>query len=111
MGATPCRCAGGDDTSRETSRSATLRLVKSSAFDYHAPSSADEAVALLAELGDDAKVLAGGQSLIPMMSLRLASFGHLFDIGRIPELVGIDAAPDAVIIGAGTTEAAIETAN
>jgi aerobic carbon-monoxide dehydrogenase medium subunit len=66
-------------------------------------------VALLAELGDGAKVLAGGQSLIPMMSLRLAPFGHLVDIGRIPELVGIDAAADAVTIGAGTTEAAIET--
>jgi len=83
--------------------------VKPSAFDYHAPSSADEAVALLAELGDDAKVLAGGQSLIPMLSLRLASFGHLVDIGRISELAGIDTAPDAVTIGAGTTEAAIET--
>jgi carbon-monoxide dehydrogenase medium subunit len=83
--------------------------VKPSAFDYHAPSSSDEAVALLAELSDGAKVLAGGQSLIPMMSLRLASFGHLVDIGRIPELVGIDAAADAVTIGAGTTEAAIET--
>jgi len=92
-----------------TSRSASLRLVKPSAFDYHAPSSADEVVALLAELGDGAKVLAGGQSLIPMLSLRLASFGHLVDIGRITELAGIEAAPDAVTIGAGTTQAAIET--
>jgi len=83
--------------------------VKPSAFDYHAPSSADEVVALLAELGDGAKVLAGGQSLIPMLSLRLASFGHLVDIGRITELAGIEAAPDAVTIGAGTTQAAIET--
>ena len=83
--------------------------MKPSAFDYHAPSSADEAVALLAELGDGAKVLAGGQSLIPMLSLRLAAFGHLVDIGRIPELAGIAAAPDAVTIGAGTTQAAIET--
>jgi carbon-monoxide dehydrogenase medium subunit len=64
---------------------------------------------LLAELGDGAKALAGGQSLIPMLSLRLASFGHLVDIGRITELAGIAAAPDAVTIGAGTTQAEIET--
>jgi aerobic carbon-monoxide dehydrogenase medium subunit len=83
--------------------------VKPSAFEYHAPSSTDEAVALLAAFGDGAKVLAGGQSLIPMLSLRLASFGHLVDVGRIPELAGIDATPDAVTIGGCTTQAAIET--
>ena len=83
-------------------------LVKPSAFEYHAPSRADEAVALLAELGDGAKVLAGGQSLIPMLSLRLAMFDHLVDIGRVDGLAGIDVTPDAVTIGGGTTEAAIE---
>lgn len=82
--------------------------VKPSPFEYHAPRSADEAVALLAELGDGAKLLAGGQSLIPMLSLRLASFDHLVDIGRIDELAGIDAGTDAVTIGAGTTQATIE---
>jgi carbon-monoxide dehydrogenase medium subunit len=66
--------------------------VKPSAFEYHAPASADEAVALLAELGDAAKVLAGGQSLIPMLSLRLAAFDHLIDIGRVGDLAGIHAA-------------------
>ena len=81
--------------------------MKPSAFDYHAPSSADDAVALLAELGDGAKVLAGGQSLIPMLSLRLAAFDHLVDIGRIGELAGIHAAADAVTVGAGTTQATI----
>jgi aerobic carbon-monoxide dehydrogenase medium subunit len=81
--------------------------VKPPAFEYHAPSRADEAVALLADLGDEAKVLAGGQSLIPMLSLRLAVFDHLVDIGRIQELAGIDVAPDAVTVGAGTTQATI----
>jgi carbon-monoxide dehydrogenase medium subunit len=82
--------------------------VKPSAFEYHAPSSADEAVALLAELGEGAKVLAGGQSLIPILSLRLAVFDHLVDIGRIGELAGIHVDGDAVTVGAGTTQSTIE---
>lgn len=82
--------------------------MKPSAFEYHAPASADEAVALLAELGDGAKVLAGGQSLVPMLSLRLAAFDHLVDVGRIGELAGIQVMADAVTIGAGTTQATIE---
>ena len=77
-------------------------------FEYHTPSSAEEAVALLAELGDGAKILAGGQSLIPMLSLRLAAFDHLVDIGRVGELAGIDVGPDAVTVGAGTTQVTIE---
>jgi carbon-monoxide dehydrogenase medium subunit len=77
-------------------------------FEYHTPSCAEEAVALLAELGDGAKILAGGQSLIPMLSLRLAAFGHLVDIGRVGELAGIDVGPDAVTVGAGTTQVTIE---
>src|SRR5439155_5505247 len=77
-------------------------------FDYHAPESASDAVALLAELGDGAKVLAGGQSLIPMMALRLAFFDHLVDIGRIGELRGVERRSDDLWIGAGTTEAAVE---
>jgi carbon-monoxide dehydrogenase medium subunit len=82
--------------------------VKPPAFDYHAPSSVEEAVALLAELGEGAKVLAGGQSLVPMLSLRLAAFDHLVDIGRIGELAGVHVDSDAVTIGAGTTQATIE---
>jgi aerobic carbon-monoxide dehydrogenase medium subunit len=83
--------------------------VKPPAFDYHAPSSVEEAVGLLAELGEGAKVLAGGQSLVPMLSLRLAAFDDLVDIGRISELAGVHVAADAVTIGAGTTQATIET--
>ena len=56
------------------------------AFEYHTPGSIDEATALLAHLGEDAKILSGGQSLIPLMKLRLASPRHLVDINRIPGL-------------------------
>ncbi|TME55605.1 MAG: xanthine dehydrogenase family protein subunit M [Chloroflexi bacterium] len=55
-------------------------------FEYHAPKTMDEALGLLDELGDDAKVLAGGQSLIPLLKLRFASPGHLVDINRIKDL-------------------------
>jgi carbon-monoxide dehydrogenase medium subunit len=82
--------------------------MKPSGFDYHAPESIDEAVALLAQLGDGAKVLAGGQSLVPMISLRLAYFDHLVDIGRIDALRGIHAEADAIVIGATTVDAAVE---
>jgi carbon-monoxide dehydrogenase medium subunit len=87
--------------------------VKPSVFEYHAPSTVREAVALLAELDGadaEAKVLAGGQSLIPVLAMRLASFGHLVDIGRIAELKGIrDTTCDDgwLDIGAGTTHAAV----
>jgi carbon-monoxide dehydrogenase medium subunit len=82
--------------------------VKPAPFEYHAPDSVADAVTLLAELGDDAKVLAGGQSLVPMLALRLAVFAHLVDITRIPELAGIERRGDGLWIGAGTTDAAVE---
>src|SRR6202023_1859730 len=55
-------------------------------FEYHAPKTMDEALGLLDELGEDAKVLAGGQSLIPLLKLRFASPGHLVDINKIKDL-------------------------
>ena len=64
---------------------------------------------MLAELGDSAKVLAGGQSLLPMISLRLAYFDHLVDVGRIPELCGIQTESAAVVIGATTLDATVES--
>jgi len=82
--------------------------VKPAAFEYHRPASAAESVVLLAELGDEAKVLSGGQSLIPMLSLRLAVFEHLVDIGRLDELEGIEHRDGGLWIGATTTEAAVE---
>ncbi len=77
------------------------------AFEYHAPGSVDEAVRLLAEHSDDAKLLAGGHSLLPMMKLRFAEPAHLIDIIGIPELRGIRIDGDRVHIGAMTTENAI----
>jgi carbon-monoxide dehydrogenase medium subunit len=69
-------------------------------FEYFAPESVGEAVSLLAERGDDAKVLAGGQSLIPLMKLRFASPGALVDVNRIDSLQGIDQQGGYLRIGA-----------
>jgi aerobic carbon-monoxide dehydrogenase medium subunit len=74
--------------------------VKNPPFTYHRPSSIDEALALLAEHGDDAKVLAGGQSLLPIMALRLGRPEHLVDIGRLPGLDRIEHGDNGVTIGA-----------
>ena len=82
--------------------------MKPAPFEYHAPGTAEEAVGLLAELGDEAKVLAGGQSLIPMLALRLAVFDHLVDVGRIAELQGIERRDGALWVGAGTVDSAVE---
>src|SRR5438093_11669806 len=69
-------------------------------FDYHAPETTEETLALLDQLGDEGKVLAGGQSLIPMMKLRFASPGHLVDVNRIPGLDGIEERDGLLRIGA-----------
>ncbi len=61
-----------------------------SRFEYHRAGSVEEALSLLERYGEDAKVLAGGQSLIPLMKLRFASPGHLIDINRVPGLDGIE---------------------
>jgi carbon-monoxide dehydrogenase medium subunit len=78
------------------------------AFEYHAPVSLGEATALLARLGEDAKVLSGGQSLIPLMKLRLSSPPHVVDINGIPGLAGIREADGVLRIGALTREADLE---
>jgi carbon-monoxide dehydrogenase medium subunit len=77
-------------------------------FDYHAPHSIDEAVELLARYGGDAKVLAGGQSLMPMLNFRLARPAALVDINRIPELAYVREADGAVAFGAMTRQRTIE---
>ncbi|MDA4106429.1 FAD binding domain-containing protein [Mycolicibacterium holsaticum] len=79
--------------------------MKPAPFAYHRPASVTEAVELLTEYGDDAKVLAGGQSLVPMLAMRLTHFENLIDISRIEELRGIDLVDGAVRIGAGTPHA------
>jgi carbon-monoxide dehydrogenase medium subunit len=78
-------------------------------FDYHAPKTLDEAVALLARLGDSAKILAGGQSLIPAMRFRLAAPESLVDLGRIRDLSYVEERGDHLAIGALTREHALET--
>jgi carbon-monoxide dehydrogenase medium subunit len=74
------------------------------AFDYHAPKTVGEAIGLLGSLGSDAKLLAGGHSLLPMMKLRFAQPAHLIDLNRIPELRGIREDGAVVVIGAMTVE-------
>ena len=76
-------------------------------FDYASPSTVDEAVSALAEGGEDAKALAGGQSLIPLLRLRLAAPALLVDLGSIDELRGIHEDGDDLVIGAMTTHAAV----
>jgi len=73
-------------------------------FTYHRPGSVSEAVKLLASLGEDARPLAGGHSLIPMMKLRLAPLEHLVDLRKIADLKGVREAGGALVIGAMTTQ-------
>ena len=68
------------------------------AFDYAAPTTLEEALSLLAQAGDEGKILAGGQSLIPVMKLRLAAPEHLIDLGKIDGLNGVSEDGDAVVI-------------
>lgn len=78
------------------------------AFDYHVANTVDEAVKLLQEYGDEAKIIAGGHSLLPAMKLRLAQPAHLIDIGRIPNLAYIREDNGTVAVGALTTYSMIE---
>ena len=78
-------------------------------FQYHSPKTLDEALKLLADHGDDAKLLAGGHSLLPAMKLRLASFGHLVDLGRIAGLDGIKEDGGTIAIGALATHYKLES--
>ena len=73
-------------------------------FSYHAPRSVGEALSLLSQHGAEAKLLAGGHSLLPMMKLRFASPSHLIDLGKIAGLKGIKQVGNAIHIGAMTTE-------
>jgi carbon-monoxide dehydrogenase medium subunit len=77
------------------------------AFDYARPSSIDEALQAIAAGGEDVKILAGGQSLIPVMRLRLAAPSTVVDLGRVQELRGVRDDGDAIVIGAMTTHAAV----
>jgi carbon-monoxide dehydrogenase medium subunit len=78
------------------------------AFEYHAPGSIADATRLLARLGEDAKVLSGGQSLIPLMKLRLATPKHVVDINSIAGLAGIRESDGVLAVGALTRESDLE---
>ena len=82
--------------------------MKPAKFEYHAPGTADEAVALLTRYGGDAKVLAGGQSLVPMLNFRLARPAALVDVNRIPALAYIREDNGTVAFGAMTRQRTIE---
>ncbi len=78
-------------------------------FDYHTPGSVQEAISLLGKLRDDAKLLAGGHSLIPMMKLRLAQPKHLIDLRKVPGLAGIREDAGSIALGAMTTHWQVES--
>ncbi len=81
--------------------------MKASAFDYVRAGSVAEAIALLVQNGEGAKLIAGGQSLLPALNLRLSMPSLLIDIGRLPELQGVRVEGDRLRIGAGCTHAAL----
>src|SRR6056297_3521494 len=75
-----------------------------SAFEYHRPPSVAEAIRIVAEYGDDARVIAGGHSLIPMMKLRMAHLEHLVDLQDVADLREIDIADGTIRIGSMVTQ-------
>ena len=81
--------------------------MKPAPFAYHRPATVTEAVAMLGEFGEDAKILAGGQSLVPMLAMRLTHFENLIDISRVPELNDITLQGSEVRIGAATPHALV----
>ena len=81
--------------------------MKAAAFEYHRPDTVAEAVRMLGEFGDSAKILAGGQSLVPMLAMRLTYFEHLIDISRLHELKNIELRDDELRVAAGTPHALV----
>lgn len=79
------------------------------AFEYHSPRSLSEAVAVLSAHKEDVKVLSGGQSLLPLMKMRLSKPAHVVDIGRIPGLDTIAEEGDSILVGAMVTHAQLES--
>src|SRR5215510_256587 len=79
------------------------------AFEYHAPTSVKDALALLGKHKDDAKLLAGGHSLVPMMKLRLAQPKHLIDLRKVPGLTGIKQDGNMLAFGGMTTHWEVES--
>jgi 2-furoyl-CoA dehydrogenase FAD binding subunit len=82
--------------------------MKPQAFDYARPDNAAEAVALLADAGEDARILAGGQSLMAVLNLRLAQPSVLIDISRVPDLDYVRPDAGMLAIGAAATQGSVE---
>lgn len=82
--------------------------MKPAPFEWHGPERLEEALGLLSSFGDEAKALAGGQSLVPMLALRLARFDHLVDLNRIPELSGVSRTNGWLRVGAMTRHRTVE---
>ncbi len=82
--------------------------MKPAPFTYHAPESVEDCCALLAEHADEAKVLAGGQSLVPMLALRLTRFEHLVDVNRVASLQRVARENGTLVVGAGTRQRVME---
>lgn len=82
--------------------------MKPAPFEYHVPDSVADAVGLLAEHADECKVLAGGQSLVPMLALRLTRFEHIVDLNRVDELAGVSRTNGTLRVGAMTRQRAVE---
>jgi aerobic carbon-monoxide dehydrogenase medium subunit len=82
--------------------------LKPSGFVYHRPDTLEEALEVLGQVGDEGKVLAGGQSLIPMLSMRLAAPAHLVDINRVDGLATVDVVDGRVTVGAMVRHSALE---
>jgi carbon-monoxide dehydrogenase medium subunit len=78
--------------------------MKTPPLEFHAPRTVEEVLALLVEHGDEAKILAGGQSLVPMLAMRLARPAHLVDVNGVDGLAGIRDEGDSVVFGATTRE-------
>jgi carbon-monoxide dehydrogenase medium subunit len=83
--------------------------LKPSGFVYHRPDTLEEALEVLGQVGDEGKVLAGGQSLIPMLSMRLAAPAHLVDINRVDGLATVEVDDGRVVVGAMVRHSALET--
>jgi len=82
--------------------------MKPAAFEYHRPESAEEAVAVLGRLGDEGRILAGGQSLVPLMNFRLAQPEHVVDVNRLGEFDYVQADDRAVRVGALARQSTVE---
>lgn len=82
--------------------------MKPSSFEYHVARSADEAADLLARLGEEGRILAGGQSLVPLMNFRLAQPEHLIDINRIADLAHVRRDNGSLVVGATARQSAVE---